>query len=91
MISFFSRAENIVEKEEMLFTRIFVFSYNVFKNCPFQGCHKSGLCGRKVTPKVTFTTKVYFFASVDQDQTAVLSSCNLSAILKHFGLEQPYH
>ena len=36
------------KKEKMLVTSIFSFSHNIFKKLHFQGCLKSGLCGKEL-------------------------------------------
>ena len=44
------RVENIVGKGENAgYQHFFSFSHNVFKSLLFQGCKKSGLCGRVKT------------------------------------------
>ena len=45
-LKFVFRRKTLWEKEKMLVTSIFYFSYNVFKSLPFQRCKKPGLCGK---------------------------------------------
>ena len=47
MISFFDRAENIVEKEENAGYQHFLIFPTMFSKTLFQGCYKSGLCGKE--------------------------------------------
>ena len=49
MISIFDRAENVVDKAEiMLVASIFSFSHNVLKSSEFPGCQKSGSCSKEM-------------------------------------------
>ena len=58
----------------MLVTSIFSFSHNVFKSLPFQGCLKSGLCGKGLIDCMMFYSVFNSISVVSQWQLTLLMS-----------------
>ena len=56
------------EKEKMLVTSIFSFSYNVFKGLPFEGRKKLGLCGKELSLFIIHKSEDYKFKIVKKNE-----------------------